>query len=329
MLWVPSMTGRLPMITRLWILALALGSACSVAAAQNPRVLLETDRGPLLLELDAERAPNTTTNFLRYVDEGRLDASLIHRVVRDFVIQGGGFLESGQPVAQFAAIASERNNGLLNVPGSIAMALSGNPPNINSATSDFFINTGTNANLDANFTVFGRIVHGMGTLAAINQTPVFAGTEQPIRIPLLRRAVRVAPGEFPILPLHTGTWFDPQNTGKGFLIEVARVDGSESGPLMVVSWYDFHEGRQIWTIGAAPFSWGDSSVEVPMLISSGGQFGADFDPEAVVNDPAWGSLQMRFTGCDSASFSYATRFGSGTMPVRSLTLPTGEACAGN
>ena len=310
------------------LLALVLLALTNVSVAQT-RVLLETDRGPLLVELDTTRAPNTSANFLAYVDSGAYNATLIQRVIRNFVVQGGGFQESGAEIVRRPAIASERNNGLLNTPGTIAMALSGNPPNINSATSDFFINTGTNTTLNPNFTVFGRVVFGDKTLNALNITPVFPNSDQPFRMPLLKRAVRVAANQFPILPLHTGTWYDPMNSGKGFLVEVAQVSGSESGPILVVSWYDFHEGKQIWMIGTAPFSWGAHSVEVPVQISTGGQFGAAFVPSDVVSNPSWGRLTVRFTGCDAGSFTYTSVYGNGTFPVRSITLPTDQTCVGN
>lgn len=316
----------MPMRTLLALVLLTLGT---VASAQNTRVLLDTDRGPLLLQLDTVRAPITTANFLRYVDEGAYNATLINRVVTNFVIQGGGFRENGSAITRHETIASERNNGLLNTPGTISMALSGNPPNVNSASSDFFINTGTNTSLNGNFTVFGQVIFGFKTLANINTTTLFPNSEQPIRIPLLKRAVRVAADEFPILPLHTGTWYDPANSGKGFLIEVAQVTGSETTPLMVVTWYDYFEGKQIWMIGTAPFNWGASTVEVPMQITSGAQFGSAFAPGQVVTDPNWGRLTMRFTGCDTATFSYTSSYGSGSIPVRSLTLPTTESCMGN
>lgn len=311
------------------LLALAFLTIGSLAAAQNTRVLMDTDRGPLLVELDLVRAPNTSANFLRYVDAGAYNNSLLHRVSRNFVVQGGGFYENGTEITRLPAIPTERGNGLLNIPGTIAMALTGSPPNVNSATSDFFFNTGANTSLDANFTVFGKVVFGLKTLASLNTTPLFTGSEQPIRIPLIKRAVRVAAGEFPILPLHTGAWYDPANSGRGFLIEVAQVTGAETTPLMVVTWYDFFEGKQIWTIGTAPFAWGATSVEVPMQISTGAQFGAAFLPSQIVANPNWGRLTIRFTGCSAGTFSYTSIYGNGSIPATSLTLPTNESCIGN
>lgn len=313
---------------KLWIAA-ALLAFSQLALAQNPRVLLDTDRGPLLLELDAQRAPNTVANFLSYVDDGSFNATLLHRVVRNFVVQGGGFRDNAQTITKRPAINSERNNGLVNEPGTIAMALSGNPPNINSATSDFFINTGTNTALNEHFTVFGRVVFGLRNLESLNTTPVFAGSEQPIRPPLIRRAVRVAPDQFPILSQHTGAWYDPARSGRGIVLEVANAAGSAAGPLMVVSWYDFFEGEQAWFTGVAPFQWGAHQVTVPLQVSAGGQFGEDFDPSQVVSDPQWGTLTIRFTGCGNGVFSYQSAYGEGTMNLRHLTKPTDATCVGN
>lgn len=315
------------MLLRTLLACLLLAANC--VHAQNPRVLIDTDRGPMLFELDIARAPNTVANFLAYVDSGAYNGMLVQRVVPGFVVQTGRFRENGSEIPQRPAITSERNNGLSNTAGTIAMALSGNPPNVNSATSDFFINTGNNATtLDANFTVFGRLVSGQRTLNTIATTAIFVGSEQPIRIPLVRRVARVAAGEFAILPAHTASWYDPNNSGKGFLIEVAHAAGTDANPLLLVSWYDFFEGRQIWTIGAAPFAWGAHQVEVPMLITSGAQFGAAFRPNQVVSNANWGRLTVRFTSCANGVFSYTSIYGDGVIPVQSLTIPTNEVCAG-
>ena len=299
------------------------------AQAQNPRVLLETDRGPLLLELDQERAPVTVANFLRYVDDARFNDTLVHRVVRNLIVQGGGFRADGSVIPVYGNINSERNNGLRNTLGSVAMALPGNPPNINGGSNGWFINTGDNtAMLDANFTVFGKLVFGSKTLSTINNAPIFQGTEQAIRIPHIQRAVRVAAGQFPILPAHAGSWYDPANPGNWFILAVAQASGSEQGPLLILSWYDFHEGKQIWMYGLAPFTWGASSVQVPLQISTGGQFGSAFIPSQITANTNWGKVTVRFTGCDAGSWEYTSIYGNGNFPVRSLTLPADESCVG-
>lgn len=314
----------------LLLFLLSCGLYCTSSYAQDlPRVLLQTDRGPLLLELDTVRAPNTVANFLRYVDDGRYHDTLIHRVVRNFIVQGGNFKSDGPAVPVFGLINSERNNGLSNVRGTLSMALTGNPPNINSASNSWFINTGNNsAQLDPNFTVFGRVVYGMKTLETFNTLTVFQNTEQPVRLPVVERAVRVAAGEFPILPLHTGSWFDPANPGRGFILEVAQASGAEQGPILILSWYDFHEGQQIWLYGITSFNWGASQVTIPMQISSGGQFGAAYNPGQVTSNANWGTVSVRFTGCDAGTWTYTSIYGDGTVPVRSLSLPTRESCVG-
>lgn len=316
-------------------LALLLFAAAGLAGAQQ-RVLLDTDRGPILVELDTTRAPNTSANFLRYVDADRYDNTLLYRVVKDFVIQGGGYREDSTPVERFPNIASERNNGLFNAPGTIAMALanhatgpSAGQPDIGSANVDFFFNMGTNSVLDPNFTVFGKVVHGMGTLAAIN--PIVTRPNEnnlPIRPPVIKRAVRVAAGSFPILDLHTGGWYDPAKPGKGFNVEVVQ-GGGDNTPTLVVYWFDFQEGKQIWMGGATPFQWGAHEVTVPLLISQGGSFGPDFDPGAISTNRNWGELTLRFTGCDRGTFSYTSALGNGTFELRRLTLPIGARCPAN
>lgn len=312
------------------LLLLCLAVSGHVLAEDKPRVLLDTDHGPMLLELDAERAPRTVANFLTYVEAGTYDRTLLHRVAKDFVVQGGGRRENDQAVTRRPAITSERGNGLSNVYGALAMALSGNPPNINSATSDFYINTGNNARLDEHFTVFGRVVFGLRTLTSLNTTPIRAFTaDVPVRPPLVKRAMRVAEGRFPLLPLHSGAWYDPANPGRGIAIDVAHAAGAETGPLITVAWYDYRDGQQIWVNGMAPFQWGASEVEVPLQITSGGEFGSAFDPSQVVLDHDWGRVTVRFDGCDAATFTYTSADGDGVLPMRRLTLPVDALCKDN
>jgi len=313
-----------------WIaLALALLALPGLAPAQTQRVLLDTDRGPIVVELDTVRAPRTSANFLAYVDAGRYDDTILHRVLKDFVIQGGGSRENTAPIARFPDIASERGNGLFNTTGTLAMALSNTPagiPDTTSADSEFFINMGNNASLDPNYTVFGKVTYGFATLASINTITVNPFQNHlPLRPPVLKRAVRT--DGFPILDLHTGAWYDPTKTGRGFSVEVGSTEAG--APRILVYWYDYFEGRQVWMGGVVPFQWGASSVTIPMLITQGGQFGPAFNPASVVTDTAWGQLTVRFTGCDRATFTYTSKFGNGTVDLRRLTMPTGTRCTGN
>lgn len=160
------------------IAALALPGAAFAAEkpATQPKVRLTTSMGVIEIELDARRAPETTENFLNYVDKGFYDGTIFHRVIPGFMIQGGGF-ESGltrKPTA--GSIQNEADNGLKNVTGSIAMARTGAP---HSATAQFFINTADNRFLNHRgkttqgwgYAVFGRVTQGMDVVKKIESVP--------------------------------------------------------------------------------------------------------------------------------------------------------------
>jgi len=131
----------------------------------NPQVTLATNKGNIVLELDAEHAPNTVENFLQYVNSGFYDGTVFHRVIDGFMIQGGGFEPGMQQKQANTPIENEANNGLKNEEYSIAMARTNDP---HSATAQFFINVADNDFL--NFTsptpsgwgyaVFGKVVDG-------------------------------------------------------------------------------------------------------------------------------------------------------------------------
>jgi cyclophilin family peptidyl-prolyl cis-trans isomerase len=144
----------------------------------HPTVLMETSMGNIKIELYEKLAPVTVTNFLRYVDEKFFDGTIFHRVMVDFMIQGGGF-EPGALAANrekkntHEPIANEAYNGLANARGSIAMARTGDP---NSATAQFFINVKDNPFLNRaraqdgfGYTVFGQVVEGMDVVDKIRQ----------------------------------------------------------------------------------------------------------------------------------------------------------------
>ncbi|ANF58854.1 peptidylprolyl isomerase [Halotalea alkalilenta] len=158
----------------LTILSLSLTTLVAVPAlAAEQRVALETSRGVIEVELDAEHAPATVENFLSYVDQGFYTGTLFHRVIPGFMIQGGGFDGDFAQKPTQAPVRNESGNGLANRRGTIAMARTANP---DSATSQFFINLVDNANLDGaagrpGYTVFGRVVSGMEVVDAIAQVP--------------------------------------------------------------------------------------------------------------------------------------------------------------
>lgn len=137
-------------------------------------VILHTNFGPITLELDAARAPDTVANFLRYATDGHYDGTIFHRVIDGFMIQGGGFTEDMQQKPTRAPIQNEADNGLKNTAYSIAMARTPNP---HSATSQFFINVTDNPFLDYTeptaqgygYCVFGRVTAGQDTVDRIRK----------------------------------------------------------------------------------------------------------------------------------------------------------------
>jgi cyclophilin family peptidyl-prolyl cis-trans isomerase len=138
-------------------------------------VRLETTMGNITLALDAERAPKSVANFLRYVDEGHYDGTVFHRVIESFMAQGGGYDTEYNKKPVHEAIENEADNGLKNVRGTLAMARTSDP---HSATSQFFINVKDNPFLnhkgkDARgwgYTVFGRVIKGLDVVDRIRQT---------------------------------------------------------------------------------------------------------------------------------------------------------------
>lgn len=142
--------------------------------ADAPKVRLKTSLGEILIQLDPEKAPITTKNFLRYVESGHYQGTVFHRVIKDFMIQGGGFGETDgklvERATEGAGIKNESQNGLLNQRGTIAMARTSDP---NSARAQFFINTSDNRALDfpnnGGYAVFGKVIEGMDVVEKINK----------------------------------------------------------------------------------------------------------------------------------------------------------------
>ena len=140
----------------------------------NPVVLMKTSLGDVKIELDKAKAPVTVDNFVVYVNEKFYDGTIFHRVIPQFMIQGGGFDKDMNQKKTKAPIKNEAGNGLKNVTGTIAMARTSDP---NSATAQFFINTKDNAFLDHKndsaqgygYAVFGKVVDGMDVVKKIEQ----------------------------------------------------------------------------------------------------------------------------------------------------------------
>lgn len=138
--------------------------------AQGPKVLVKTNLGEITIALDEVKAPKTVANFLAYVDAGFYDGTVFHRVIPDFMIQGGGLTADMEKKPTREPVENEAKNGLKNVRGSIAMARTGAP---HSATAQFFINHRDNDNLDYpsfdgwGYAVFGQVTEGMDVVDAI------------------------------------------------------------------------------------------------------------------------------------------------------------------
>ena len=145
---------------------------CSHALAQNPRVELKTSQGSIVVELYADKAPKTVANFLQYVKDGFYNNTVFHRVIPDFMIQGGGFDRDMRERPARAPIENEASNGLKNGIGTLAMARTPNP---HSASAQFFINLKGNDFLNYReptpqgygYAVFGKVTQGMDVVARI------------------------------------------------------------------------------------------------------------------------------------------------------------------
>lgn len=148
----------------------------------NPIVLLETSSGDILLELFEDKAPVSVANFLSYVDEGFYKNTIFHRVIKDFMIQGGGLSIRMEEKPTKAPIKNEANNGLSNKRGTLAMARMAAP---HSAAAQFYINTVDNPELDFTaetddgygYCVFGEVMDGMDIVEKIAKAKVKAAGE--------------------------------------------------------------------------------------------------------------------------------------------------------
>lgn len=152
--------------------ALGLGAHASALAQ---KVRLVTTAGDIVIELDAAKAPKTVANFLQYVKDGHYSGTVFHRVIPNFMIQGGGMSADMKEKPTRKPIALESRSGLSNLRGSVAMARTGDP---NSATAQFFINTQDNPFLDQpnardgeGYAVFGKVVAGMDVVDKIRAVP--------------------------------------------------------------------------------------------------------------------------------------------------------------
>lgn len=166
---------------RFMCLAMALGACVALSGSaqesKNPVVVMDTSHGKVVIELFADKAPVTVKNFLQYVDDKFYDGTIFHRVIPDFMIQGGGFepgaLAKNEEKKTRAPIKNEAGNGLSNERGTLAMARTNDP---DSASAQFFINVKDNTFLDrakardkVGYAVFGRVTDGMDIVDKIRK----------------------------------------------------------------------------------------------------------------------------------------------------------------
>lgn len=173
----------------IWFAAtLFLLATPALAETAKPRVELDTTMGTIVLELEPDKAPKTVANFLQYVEDGFYTNTIFHRVIDEFMIQGGGFNPDYTRKETRPPILNEADNGLQNKPGTIAMARTMDP---HSATSQFFINVVDNDYLNHTdktprgwgYTVFGQVVGGMNVVNKIKAVPTGPGGPFPKDVP--------------------------------------------------------------------------------------------------------------------------------------------------
>ena len=174
------------------MLALLALPVFSANAEETVHIGLNTSEGYIELALDKEKAPISVENFVTYVEEGHYDGTIFHRVIKNFMIQGGGFDASMNRKTTRAAIKNEAKNGLKNKRGSVAMARTAS---VDSATSQFFINVKDNTFLDHGvrdygYAVFGEVVKGMNVVDKITETRV-GRRDQPAEDIIINSAVIV------------------------------------------------------------------------------------------------------------------------------------------
>ena len=197
------LTGCAAILLSVGLMSLSAAQAQAPSEAE-PLVKLETNFGSVTLKLFPEKAPVTVANFLSYVDAGHYDGTVFHRVIPNFMIQGGGFDSDYVEKSTGDPIVNESKNRLHNVRGTIAMARTGEP---DSAAAQFFINQRSNLRLDwapgkPGYTVFGEVVDGMTVVdfiatAETGQALVTTSRGQtrfpdvPVDKVILKRAIRV------------------------------------------------------------------------------------------------------------------------------------------
>lgn len=209
------MTSKLALFTSARLIAVVLGGAFAMmaaaaedtAAVPQPKVRIETSAGAIVLRLMPEKSPVTVANFLSYVDEGHYDGTVFHRVIPNFMVQGGGFTPELTEKPSRDPIINESKNKLHNIRGTVAMARTNDP---DSATAQFFINQRSNLRLDwapgkDGYTVFAEVTKGMQVVDFIATAPTGSAqatttngrtttfSDVPVEPIVIKRVVRLTP----------------------------------------------------------------------------------------------------------------------------------------
>ena len=192
---------RLGNLSRIALAAALVGSAVGLEAADNPVLVIETSLGNITVELYPDRAPKSVENILGYVKDGFYDGTVFHRVIRGFMIQGGGFTADLGRKPTRAPVENEASNGLKNQRGTVAMARTAE---IQSATAQFFINTADNGALDHKgpgardygYCVFGKVTAGMDVVDKIEkvETGTKSGYKDVPVEPVVIKSIRLKTG---------------------------------------------------------------------------------------------------------------------------------------
>jgi len=184
------MTKTIPLLFKFLISSILLFSTSTYARDNNlmTTIKFSTNQGDIILELDAEKAPNTVANFVAYVEDGFYEGIIFHRIIPNFMAQGGGFTSDFKQKETKAQIENEADNGLKNDRGTIAMARTGDP---HSATGQFFINLADNGFLNHSsktqqgwgYAVFGKVTEGMDVIDKMAAIPTGSGGMFPTDVP--------------------------------------------------------------------------------------------------------------------------------------------------
>ena len=178
-----------------YLFAISMAVTAAEDSVDNPRVIIKTTDGDIVIELYAEKSPVTVENFLQYVDAGYYNNTVFHRVISNFMIQGGGFSTEMKEKPTRDPIINESSNKLHNTRGTLAMARTSDP---DSATAQFFINQRSNLRLDwtpgnEGYAVFGEVVEGMKVVDIIALTETGATSVETSRGPAVFQDVPVTP----------------------------------------------------------------------------------------------------------------------------------------